>query len=311
MTDGEKTKTVTKPSNISGLRASKKIKEKYKSLWKNKILSKKIAESNKKNKIFKEIETVEKVKSASEKKRDQILAKKILKKYRNLEKPKKTYLVEEKDIETIDYIEPQEDIFAGESILNAANKVLNLKQFKKEPEKLLKKGKKGKAIAAKNVLKKYKNMKKPKKTYLVNENDLETIDYSEPQEDLFAGESILIAANKVLNFKQFKKEQEKLLKKGKKGKAIAAKNLLKKYKNMKKPEKTYLVNENDLETIDYSEPQEDLFAGESILIAANKVLNFKQFKKEQEKLLKKGKSIAAKNVLKKYKNMKIPKKHIL
>ena len=95
-------------------------------------MSKKIVESNKKNKILKEIETVEKVKSASEKKRDQILAKKILKKYRNLKKPKKTYLVEEKDIETIDYTELQEDIFAGESILNAANKVLNLKQFKKE-----------------------------------------------------------------------------------------------------------------------------------------------------------------------------------
>ena len=126
-------------------------------------------------------------------------------------------------------------------------------------------------------------MKKPKKTYLVNENDLETIDYSEPQEDLFAGESILIAANKVLNFKQFKKEQEKLLKKGKKGKAIAAKNLLKKYKNMKKPKKIYLVNENDLETIDSSEPQENIFVGESILNAANKVLDFKKFKQEQER----------------------------
>ena len=52
-------------------------------------------------------------------------------------------------------------------------------------------------------------MKKPKKTYLVNENDLETIDYSEPQEDLFAGESILNAANKVFDFSKFKKEQEK------------------------------------------------------------------------------------------------------
>ena len=29
---------------------------------------------------------------------------------------------------------------------------------------------------------------------------------------------------------------------------------------MKRPEKTYLVNEEDIETIDYSEPQEDLFA---------------------------------------------------
>ena len=80
-------------------------------------------------------------------------------------------------------------------------------------------------------------MKKPKKTYLVNENDLKTIDYSEPQEDLFAGESILIAANKVLNFKQFKKEQEKLLKKAKKVKQLLLKTYLeniKIWKNLKK-----------------------------------------------------------------------------
>ena len=86
----------------------------------------------------------------------------------------------------------------------------------------------------------------------------------------------------MLDFKQFKKEQEKELKKGKKGKQIAAKNILKKYKNLKKPKKTYLVNEEDLETINYNEPQEDLFAGESILAAANKVLDFDEFKEEQE-----------------------------
>ena len=113
--------------------------------------------------MIKEIETVEKIKTASEKKRDQILAKKILNKYKNLKKPKKTYLGYEKDIKTIEYIEPQEDIFAGESLLNAANKVLDFKQFQNEQEKMLKQGKKGKAIAAKNILKKYKNLKKPKK----------------------------------------------------------------------------------------------------------------------------------------------------
>ena len=89
----------------------------------------------------------------------------------------------------------------------------------------------------------------------------------------------------MLDFKQFKKEQEKELKKGKKGKQIAAKNILKKYKNLKKPKKTYLVNEEDLETINYDEPQEDLFAGESILAAANKVLDFDEFKEEQERKL--------------------------
>ena len=54
-------------------------------------------------------------------------------------------------------------------------------------------------------------MKKPKKTFLVNEEDLVTIDYTEPQEDLFAGESIINAANKVIDFEQFKKQQEKIL----------------------------------------------------------------------------------------------------
>ena len=59
-------------------------------------------------------------------------------------------------------------------------------------------------------------MKRPKKTYLVNEEDLETTDYKEPQEDLFRGESIVEAANKVLDFKAFKKDQANALKEMKK-----------------------------------------------------------------------------------------------
>ena len=101
----KKVKIIVPPSNISSLRASKKNKRKIRNLRKNKIMSKKIVESNKKNKILKDIDTIEKVKTASQKKRDRALAQKIVKKYRNLKKPKKTYLVEEKDIETIDYTE--------------------------------------------------------------------------------------------------------------------------------------------------------------------------------------------------------------
>ena len=71
---------------------------------------------------------------------------------------------------------------------------------------------KNKTIAANKTLKKYKNMKKKsKKTYSVNEEDLGTIGYSEP-EDLFQGESILNAANKVLDFNEFKKQQEEAIK---------------------------------------------------------------------------------------------------
>ena len=70
---------------------------------------------------------------------------------------------------------------------------------------------KNKTIEANKTLKKYKNMKKPKKTYSVNEEDLGTIGYCEP-EDLFQGESILNAANKVLDFNEFKKQQEEAIK---------------------------------------------------------------------------------------------------
>ena len=103
---------------------------------------------------------IDEVKTASDKKRTRVTAQKILKKYKNMKRSEKTYLVNEEDIETIDYSEPQEDLFAGESILNAANKLLNFNQFKKEQEKLLKKGKNGKQIKAKDILKKIQEHEK-------------------------------------------------------------------------------------------------------------------------------------------------------
>ena len=63
-------------------------------------------------------------------------------------------------------------------------------------------------IAAKKISQKYRNLKKPKKTFLVNEEDLKTIVYDEPEDDLFSEESILEAANKVLDLEEFKKQQE-------------------------------------------------------------------------------------------------------
>ena len=58
-------------------------------------------------------------------------------------------------------------------------------------------------ITAKKIVKKYKSMKRPKKTYLVDEKDLETIDYNKPQEDLFNGKSIINVVNKVFDFEKF------------------------------------------------------------------------------------------------------------
>ena len=104
------------------------------------------------------------------------------------------------------------------------------------------------------------------------------------------GRSIVEATNKVLDFNAFKKDQTNALKelkkknsKSKKSTVITAKKISKKYKNLKKPKKTFLVNEEDLETIAYAdEPKEDLFKGESILEAANRVLDFEEFKKQQK-----------------------------
>ena len=56
---------------------------------------------------------------------------------------------------------------------------------------------------------------KVRKTFLVDEEDLETIDYNEPtrEENLIEKESLLAASNKVLHFDKFKKEQAEALKK--------------------------------------------------------------------------------------------------
>ena len=118
----------------SSQKAAKRIKDKYAKIRQNKAKSKKIVQLNKRNKILKEIDTIGEIRTASDKKRIRITAVKILKKYKNMKKPKKTYLLNEKDIETIDYIEPQVDLFTGESIVKATYKIL-----KKGQEKELKK----------------------------------------------------------------------------------------------------------------------------------------------------------------------------
>ena len=66
--------------------------------------------------------TVNELKYVSLKKNAKITAKKIVEKNKSMERPKKTYLVDKKDLESIDYDEPQENLFKGESIINAVNK---------------------------------------------------------------------------------------------------------------------------------------------------------------------------------------------
>ena len=77
-------------------------------------------------------------------------------------------------------------------------------------------------------------MKIPKKTYLIEEKDVQTIDYNEPQENLFESESIVKAPNKVLDYEVLKRDQEKLLIKGsEKVKKVHRYQLKKVYKNIK------------------------------------------------------------------------------
>ena len=193
-------------TDINRLKASKKIKEKYKKIRQNKVKSRKIIESNKVNKILKDIDTVEEIKDISNKKRKQAAARAIIKKYKTIKKPKKTYLVE--DIKEV--AQQQQDV-KGESIIEAVNNVFDFRKFKKDQEKMLKKGKTSRKITAEKISKKYKNLKKPKKTYLVNKEDLETEMYNETQQDLFEGESVLAAANKVFDFKKFQQDQRQRL----------------------------------------------------------------------------------------------------
>ena len=121
------------------------------------------------------ISAIENAKNSSDKKRKNITAQKILKKYKNLKKPKHTYLVDEQDIKTIDYnFTDEENLYADESIVNAASKVFDYNKFKEDG------GFAGQSIvnAASKIL----------------------------SEDI-AGQSILNRANKVFNFEQFKREQ--------------------------------------------------------------------------------------------------------
>ena len=110
---------------------AKKIIKKYDKIRREKKI-KKIVDVNKKRKKTLKIDTINEIKNSAAKKSAKKPAKKIVEKYKSMKRPKKTQLVSEKDLETIDYNEPQEDLFKGESIVEAANKVLDFQAFKKD-----------------------------------------------------------------------------------------------------------------------------------------------------------------------------------
>ena len=138
---------------------AKKIIKKYDKIRREKKF-KKIVDVNKKRKKTQKIDTINEIKNSAAKKSAKKPAKKIVEKYKSMKRPKKTQLVSEKDLETIDYNEPQEDLFKGESIVEAANKVLDFQAFKKDQAAALNDLKKRVKKALPQQLKRYlKNTK--------------------------------------------------------------------------------------------------------------------------------------------------------
>ena len=135
--------------------------------------------------------------------------------------------------------------------------------------------KKRKNLAAQKIIKKYKNLKKPKRTYLVSEKDIETIDYnSTDEEDIYAGESIVNAANKVFDYNKFKEEGSFA------GKSILNKaNKVFNFEQFKREQARKIQEYNDellnetAETINYVDDLNinDLKENKDLLIAAKKI----------------------------------------
>ena len=159
--------SIEKPKG-SGKKATKKIIKKYDKIWQEKTF-KKIVDANEKRKKNKNIEIIEDIKDSAAKKSTRITAKKILNKYKSMKRPKKAYLVNEQDIEMINYDEPEKDLFKSESIVNADfekfKKRLKRKASKEEKDifhsrkkRLVRKDKTAQ-IAAEKISKKYKNIR--------------------------------------------------------------------------------------------------------------------------------------------------------
>ena len=142
-------------------------------------------------------------------KNEQIVAKKISKKYQKTRLEKQRAASKRKLADKV--VLPQEKKYRKLTDSNEERKAKNnievVTQIRDSAAK---------KITARKTSEKYKKMRnaKNKKTFLVDEEDLETIDYNKPEseENLIGKESLLAAANKVFDFGKFKKEQAEVLK---------------------------------------------------------------------------------------------------
>ena len=185
-----------KKENLASKVRKKKIKKPYLNIkeWRPKV----------KDEIKDTIDVLEEISSLKPGKNAQIAAKKISEKYKKIRDAKKYKIPGE--IDKIEEVETPEGKIkvpvsiekskkAAKKIIKKYDKIRREKKFKKIVDTAEKKRKtekidiadelkdasfkKNAKITAKEIAEKYKSMKRPKKKYLVDEKDLETIDYDE------------------------------------------------------------------------------------------------------------------------------------
>ena len=99
----------------SGKEAAKKNIKKYDKARMRGKRFQKLADVNEKKKMEENINIIDEIRNSASKKDTKLTAKKVVEKYKKMRQvmPKKTFLVNEQDIETPDYnaAEPQEDLY--------------------------------------------------------------------------------------------------------------------------------------------------------------------------------------------------------
>ena len=157
--------------------------------------AKKISDKYKKIRKKRNIDAVKEIKNVASKKNTQITATKISDKYKKMryKKPPPTFLVDEADVETIDYNnDSDEDMFTKESVLITANKTFDRYKKKQADDDMY--SKKCVVTAANKIFDRYK-----KEQAQNNLDEAEAINYVDDTNltDITENKNTRIPANKI------------------------------------------------------------------------------------------------------------------
>ena len=152
-------------------------------------------------------------------------------------------------------------------------------------------------------------MRWSKKIFLVHEEDLEAIDYDEPEEEIFRGESIVEAANKVPDFEEFKKQQEAAIKNFNEKSIIEAANKVFNFDEFKKQQEAAInnFNENLLENAETINYVDDIVLNK-VRENKNLTISTSKIREKYRKLRKRKAANREKQINKIIKEFKMPKK---